>query len=120
MITRVDPGPRMSRAVVHNGTVYTSGQVADDTSAGVTGQTQQVLAKIDAILARAGIDKSHVVLASVWLADIASYDAMNAVWDAWIAPRCAPARATVEARLAGAEYLVEIAVVAAIPTEMLV
>jgi len=115
MIARIDPGPRMSKAVVHNGTVYTAGQVADDTSADVTVQTQQVLAKIDAILARAGTDKSRVLSASVWLADIgSSFEAMNAVWDAWIAPGNAPARATVETRLAAPGYKVEIAVIAAV------
>ena len=115
MITRIDAGPRLSKAVVHNKTVYTSGQVASDTSAGVTGQTQQVLAKIDAILAQCAIDKSHVVSASIWLADIGDYDEMNTVWDAWVAPGSAPARATVEAHLATPEYRVEIAVIAAIP-----
>ncbi|HZY99255.1 MAG TPA: RidA family protein [Candidatus Baltobacteraceae bacterium] len=113
MIERIEPGPRMSKAVVHNGTVYTAGQVAGDTSADAAGQTQQILAKIDGILAAAGSDKSRVLYATVWLADIASYDAMNAVWDAWIAPGNAPARATAEARLAGPQYAVEIAVIAA-------
>jgi enamine deaminase RidA (YjgF/YER057c/UK114 family) len=113
MIERIEPGPRMSRAVIHNGTVYTSGQVAADAGADAADQTRQILAKIDAILAAAETDKSRVLFANVWLADIASYDAMNGVWDAWISPGNAPARATVEARLAGPEYLVEIAVIAA-------
>lgn len=113
MIERIEPGPRMSKAVVHDGTIYTAGQVAGDPSADAAGQTRQILDKIDAILAAAGSDKSRVLFASVWLADIASYDAMNAVWDAWISPGNAPARATVEAKLAGPQYLVEIAVIAA-------
>ncbi|HKE38021.1 MAG TPA: RidA family protein [Candidatus Baltobacteraceae bacterium] len=113
MIERIEPGPRMSKAVVHNGTMYTAGQVADDPSADAAGQTQQILAKIDRILAAAGSDKSRVLYASVWLADIASFDEMNAVWDAWIEPGNPPARATVEARLAGPQYKVEIAVIAA-------
>lgn len=113
MIERIEPGPRMSKAVVHNGTIYTAGLVADDPSAGAAGQTRQILTKIDRILAAAGSDKSRVLYASVWLADIASYDAMNEEWDAWISPGNAPARATVEARLAGPQYEVEIAVIAA-------
>ena len=113
MIERIEPGPRMSKAVVHNGTIYTAGQVADDPDADAAGQTQQILAKIDGILAAAGSHKSRVLYATVWLADMASYDAMNAAWDAWISPENAPARATVEARLAGPRYQVEIAVIAA-------
>jgi enamine deaminase RidA (YjgF/YER057c/UK114 family) len=112
MIERIDPGPRMSRAVVHDGTIYTAGQV-DKSSADVAGQTRTILARIETILAQAGSYKSKVLSANIWLADIDSFDQMNAVWDAWIAPGDPPARATVEARLAGPEYLVEIAVIAA-------
>jgi enamine deaminase RidA (YjgF/YER057c/UK114 family) len=114
-IQRIAPGPRMSMGVVHNGTVYVAGQVADDTSAGVAGQTQQILAKIDAVLAQAGTDKSKILSANIWLSDIGgTFAEMNGVWDAWVSPGNTPARATVEAKLATPAYKVEIAVIAAV------
>jgi len=103
----------MSQAVVHGDTVYLAGQVAGDPSAGTKGQTEQVLKKIEALLASAGSDKSKLLSATVWLANMGTYDEMNAAWDAWVDPANTPARATVEARLASPKYLVEIAVVAA-------
>jgi len=112
-ITRYNAGPRMSQAVVHGDTVYLAGQVASDPSAPVKGQTEQILKKIDAALATAGSDKSKLLSATVWLANMGSFDEMNAAWDAWVDPANTPARATVEARLAAPRYLVEIAVVAA-------
>jgi len=112
-ITRHNAGPRMSQAVVHGDTVYLAGQVASDPSAGVKGQTEQVLKKIDAALASAGSNKSKLLSATVWLANMGTYDEMNAAWDAWVDPANTPARATVEARLAAPKYLVEIAIVAA-------
>lgn len=113
-ITRHQVGPRLSQAVVHGNTVYVAGQVADDASAGVKGQTEQILRKIDALLAAAGTQKAKIVSATVWLANMGTYDEMNAAWDAWVAPGEAPARATVESRLARPALLVEIAVIAAI------
>ena len=113
-ITRHGVGARMSQAVVHAGTVYLAGQVADDTSVGVAGQTEQVLAKIDAQLAAAGTDKSKLLSAQLWITDMASFNEMNAVWDAWVAPGETPARACVEAQLAAPQYLVEIMVTAAV------
>jgi len=112
-ITRHNAGPRMSQAVVHGDTVYLAGQVASDPSAGVKGQTEQVLKKIDAALSSAGSNKSKLLSATVWLANMGTYDEMNAAWDAWVDPANTPARATVEARLAAPKYLVEIAIVAA-------
>ncbi len=112
-IERINPGRRLSQAVGYGDTVYVAGIVADDTSADVVGQTRQILSKIDAVLAKAGTDKSRILSATVWLADISSYDAMNSVWDAWVAKDSAPARACVEAKLAGPEYKVEIAAIAA-------
>jgi enamine deaminase RidA (YjgF/YER057c/UK114 family) len=113
-ITRIEPGKRMSMAVVHNGTVYLAGQVGnpgDD----VTAQTRTVLAEIDRLLAAAGSDKSRLITAQIWLSDIATgFAAMNSVWDEWVSPRNAPARYTGEAKLAGPEYLVEIIVTAAV------
>ena len=114
MIKRMEVGPRMSQAVVHGGTVYLASQVADDTRADVAGQTRQVLASIDRLLAAAGTDKSHILAATVYLADIGSFAAMNYAWDAWVAPGHTPARATVEAKLAAPAYKVEIVVIAAL------
>jgi enamine deaminase RidA (YjgF/YER057c/UK114 family) len=112
-ITRHNAGPRMSQAVVHGDTVYLAGQVAGDPSAGVKGQTEQILKKIDGALASAGSSKSKLLSATVWLANMGTYDEMNAAWDAWVDPANTPARATVESRLATPKYLVEIAVIAA-------
>ncbi len=113
-IERVQSGKRMSQAVVHGGTVYVAGQVAQDRAgSSVTEQTREILARIDALLAAAGTDKTKLLQASIWLADIGTFEEMNGVWDAWVAPGCAPARATVEAKLAAPRYAVEIAAVAA-------
>jgi enamine deaminase RidA (YjgF/YER057c/UK114 family) len=112
-IERIKPGPRMSQAVVHGDTVYLAGQVADDPSADVAGQTGQILAKIDALLAEAGTDKSRILSVNIWLSDISTFGAMNRVWDAWVAPGAAPARATVQSALAAPQFLVEIGCVAA-------
>jgi enamine deaminase RidA (YjgF/YER057c/UK114 family) len=112
-IERIKVGPRMSQVVIHGDTIYLAGQVADDPSADVAGQTRQILAKIDNLLAEAGADKSKVLSANVWLSDISTFDQMNAVWDKWVTPGQPPARATVESRLAGPEFKVEIMVVAA-------
>jgi enamine deaminase RidA (YjgF/YER057c/UK114 family) len=112
-IERIKVGPRMSQVVIHGDTVYLAGQVADDPSADVAGQTRQILAKIDSLLAEAGADKSKLLSANVWLSDISTFDQMNAVWDKWVTPGQPPARATVESRLARPEFKVEIMVVAA-------
>jgi enamine deaminase RidA (YjgF/YER057c/UK114 family) len=108
----LETGARMSQAVVANGFVFLAGQVADDTSQGVEGQTRQVLASIDRLLALAGSSRQKIVSANVYLPDIADFAAMNRAWDAWVDPVAKPARATTEARLAAAEYRVEIQVVA--------
>ena len=107
------PGPRMSQAVVHGDTIYIAGQIAGDTTADAAGQTKQILAKIESLLREAGSDKSKLLSANIWLADVASYDAMNKVWDAWVTPGSPPARATVGSPLAGPQFLVEIAAIAA-------
>ena len=116
-IEHIKPGPRLSGAVVHNGIVYVSGQVAETPNADVPTQTREVLAKIDKILAEAGSDKRHLLNASIWLSDIITFSQMNESWDAWIAPGPAPARATVEARIANAQWRVEIAVIAAVKSK---
>lgn len=113
-IERIESGPRMSKAVVHGDTVYLAGQVAGAAAGGtVAEQTRDILAIIDGFLAQAGTDKTKLLQASIWLTDIATFAEMNAVWDAWVAPGYAPARATVEAKLAAPQFKVEIAVIAA-------
>jgi enamine deaminase RidA (YjgF/YER057c/UK114 family) len=112
-VRRINPGSRLSQAVVHGNTVYVAGLTADDTSQDVKGQTSQILAKIDALLAQAGTDKSNILSANIWLTDINTWSQMNEVWDAWVSPGNTPARATVEAKLAGAGHTVEIMVQAA-------
>jgi enamine deaminase RidA (YjgF/YER057c/UK114 family) len=113
-IKRFVTGPRMSQAVVHGNTVYIAGQVADDPTADVRGQTMQVLASIDRLLAAAGSDKTRILSATIYLADIGTFSQMNSAWDAWVAQGHTPARATVEARLAAPQYKVEIQVLAAV------
>lgn len=112
-IKRHNVGPRMSQAVENGNTVYLAGLVADDASQDVKGQTKQILAKIDALLKAAGTDKSKLLSANIWLTDIATWSQMNEVWDAWVSPGNTPARATVEAKLAGPGLKVEIMVQAA-------
>jgi enamine deaminase RidA (YjgF/YER057c/UK114 family) len=113
-IERHETGPRMSKAVVHGGTVYLSGIVADAPKGkSMTEQTKSILSQIDGFLARAGTDKSKLLSANIWITDMTKFAEMNAVWDAWVAPGHAPARATVEAKLASPDYVVEIMVVAA-------
>ncbi len=113
-IERIDAGPRMSGAVIHGNTVYLAGQVAKEAAGkSVAEQTKEILSIIDGLLAKAGTDKSKLLSASIWLTDIRSFAEMNAVWDAWVSPGNTPARATVEAKLAGTQYSVEIAAIAA-------
>jgi enamine deaminase RidA (YjgF/YER057c/UK114 family) len=113
-ITRIDPGQRFCKAVVHNGTVYLAGLTASDLTQDTTGQTEQILAAIDDYLGRAGTSKANLLTANIWLRDIADFALMNAAWDAWIDRDNMPVRATVEARLAGDAYRVEIQVTAAL------
>jgi enamine deaminase RidA (YjgF/YER057c/UK114 family) len=113
-IERHDVGARMSKVVVHGDTVYLSGIVADGPKGKNTGeQTRDILAQIDKFLAAAGTDKSKLLSANIWIADMANFAEMNAVWDGWVSSGNTPARATVEAKLASPDYKVEIMVVAA-------
>ncbi|HET9717251.1 MAG TPA: RidA family protein [Pseudolabrys sp.] len=113
-IERHETGPRMSKVVVHGSTVYLSGIVADRAKgATMTEQARDILGQIDALLAKAGTDKTKLLSANIWITDMAEFAAMNAVWDSWVVPGHTPARATVEARLAAPDYKVEIMVVAA-------
>ncbi|SFR38026.1 Enamine deaminase RidA, house cleaning of reactive enamine intermediates, YjgF/YER057c/UK114 family [Yoonia tamlensis] len=113
-ILRKHTNARMSQMVIHNGIAYLAGQVG--TPGGTaTEQTVDVLAKIDALLAEAGTDKTKLLTAQIWVSDIASeFAEMNAVWDAWVPEGHAPARWTGEAKLATPDYNVEIIVTAAI------
>jgi enamine deaminase RidA (YjgF/YER057c/UK114 family) len=114
-IQRINIGPRMSQATVHNGVAYLAGQVAHDArGTPVKEQTIAILKQIDALLAEAGTDKSKLLSASIWLEDIDTFEQMNAIWDAWVIPGHTPARACVEARLASPQFAVEIAVIAAV------
>lgn len=112
-IKRYGTGERMSQMVVAGGFAFIAGQVADDTSLDVAGQTQQILDKLDRLLEEAKLDKRHIVSASIWLADHRSFADMNRVWDAWVPKGDAPARACVESKLAFPQYTVEIAAIAA-------
>lgn len=111
---RLETGPRMSQAVIHGETVYLAGQVAQKAAGkSVAEQTRDVLETIDRLLAAAGSDKSKLLSAQIFLADIATFSEMNKVWDGWVSPGNTPARATTEAKLAAPQYTVEIMVVAA-------
>jgi enamine deaminase RidA (YjgF/YER057c/UK114 family) len=112
-IKRINPGPRMSEAVVYNGIAYLAGQVGTP-GANVKDQTVAVLAEVDRILALCGTDKTRILTAQIWLADIATFGEMNAVWDKWVSPGNTPARWTGEAKLATPDYNVEIIVTAAV------
>src|SRR4051812_304829 len=112
-ITRLYVGKRLSEVAISNGTIYLAGQIADDTSAGIAGQTAEVLGHIDRLLAEAGSDKTRILMCQIYIADMAHFEGMNVVWDGWVAAGHAPPRATVEARLANPACLVEIVVTAA-------
>lgn len=112
-IQRLHVGKRMSEAAIHNGVVYLAGQVAADPSGDIVNQTGQVLAAVDRLLAEAGSDKTRILQATIFLKDIADFPAMNSVWDAWVPQGETPPRATVEAKLATPDYLVEVKVIAA-------
>lgn len=113
-IKRIAPGPRMSKAVVHGDTVYLAGQVADKAAGkSVAEQTKEILGIIDGLLAEAGSDKSKLLMVNIWLSDMSTFAEMNGVWDKWVIAGQTPGRATVEAKLAGPQFTVEIAVIAA-------
>ena len=116
-IRRIDltqpPGPRMSRAVIHDNRVFLAGLTASDTSQGIQSQTKQILDKIDDYLKQAGTSKSNLLTANLWIKDMAMFSAMNEIWNAWVDPANPPARACVQANMARPEVLVEIMVTAA-------
>ena len=112
-IQRFHVGARLSETAVHNGTVYLAGQVPDDTTQDIRGQTAQVLAMVDRLLAEAGSDKTRILMTQIFLTDISEIAAMNEVWDAWVPAGHTPPRATVQAQLANPGYKIEIVVTAA-------
>ena len=112
-IQRLHTEKRYSEIVIHNGTVYLAGQLADDYAGDIAEQTRQTLANIDRLLAEAGSDKAHILSLTIYLKDMADYAGMNVLWDAWVAEGAAPARACVEAKLYDPRVLVEMMVVAA-------
>ncbi len=113
-IQRFDVGPRMSEMAVHNGVCYLAGQVAASAAGDISAQTREVLGAVDKLLAQAGTDKTRILRAQIFLADIAEFPGMNAVWEAWVVPGHTPPRATVQAALAKPEWKVEIVVTAAV------
>ena len=112
-IERHEVGPRMSQCVVHNGVVYTAGQVDPDMSPTAGAQTHKILARIDELLEMAGTNKSKLLTATIWLSDMRYFAEMNEVWDAWVSVGNTPARACIEAKLATPDFLVEVRVTAA-------
>ncbi|KRE86827.1 aminoacrylate peracid reductase [Rhodanobacter sp. Soil772] len=115
MIQRFDSGPRMSEMTIHNGVAYLAGQVAEDTSVDIVGQTEQVLHAIDDLLKLAMTDKTNILRAEIFLADMADFAGMNEAWDQWVPQGATPARATVQAKLARPNWKIEIVVTAAVP-----
>ena len=114
MIQRFEVGPRLSELAVHNGVAYLAGQVAEDPTQGITGQTRQVLAEIDALLAQAGTDKNRILRAEIYIANMDDFAGMNQAWDEWVPAGHTPPRATVQASLARPDWKVEIVVTAAV------
>ncbi|HEV3104967.1 MAG TPA: RidA family protein [Trinickia sp.] len=112
-VIRHHVGARLSEIAIHNGTVYLAGQIAEDTAQDISGQTREVLGHIDRLLGEANSDKSLLLSVQIYISDMSCFAGMNAVWDAWVAQGATPPRATVEAKLANPECLVEIVVVAA-------
>lgn len=112
-VTRLHPGPRMSKTVIHNDTIYLCGQVGS--GANITEQTQDMLSRVDVLLEEAGSSKSHILQAILWVSTMDNFAEMNAVWDAWIDPENPPARACGEAKLAREDLLVEVIITAAKP-----
>jgi enamine deaminase RidA (YjgF/YER057c/UK114 family) len=114
MIQRFDVGTRLSEMAIHNGVVYLAGQIPEDPQLGIEGQTQQVLDAIDKLLARAGSDKSKLLMVQIFLVDLQDFEGMNKVWDAWVVPGHTPPRATVQANLASPKWRLEVVATAAV------
>lgn len=113
-LRRFHVGDRLSEMTIYNGTVYLAGQVASDATQDIRGQTKQVLAAIDKLLAEAGTDKAHILMCQIFIVDLADFPAMNEIWEDWLPPGDAPPRATVQAILAKPGWKIELVVTAAI------
>ena len=113
-IKRLHVGKRLSETAIHNGTVYLAGQIAEDTTQGIEGQTREVLGHVDRLLTEAGSDKTCILMCQIFISDMAHFAGMNAVYDEWVAQGHTPPRATVESKLANPACLVEIVVTAAL------
>ncbi|MBC7480607.1 MAG: RidA family protein [Rhizobacter sp.] len=113
-LRRFHVGDRLSDMTIFNNTVYLAGQVAADATQDMRGQTAQVLAAIDKLLAEAGTDKAHILMCQIFVKDLAEFAAMNEVWEDWLPPGDAPPRATVQANLAKPDWKVEMVITAAI------
>jgi enamine deaminase RidA (YjgF/YER057c/UK114 family) len=113
-IKRLHVGKRLSEMAIHNGTVYLAGQIAEDTTQDIEGQTREVLTQVDRLLQEAGSDKTCILMCQIYITDMAHFAGMNAVYDEWVASGHTPPRATVEAKLANPACLVEIVVTAAL------
>ncbi len=112
-IKRLYVGERLSEVAIHNGTVYLAGQVPDDASLDIAGQMTQVLGHVERLLLEAGSDKRRILACQIYIADLADFPGMNAVWDQWVVPGHTPPRATVQAQLANPAWRVEVVVTAA-------
>ncbi|MEM5503006.1 RidA family protein [Ahrensia kielensis] len=110
-ITRTEIGSRMSQTVTHGDTIYLAGQVGE--GADITAQTKDMLANVDRLLESVGSSKSHILSATIWMANMGDVAGMNAVWDAWVDPKNTPARACIESRLVTSDYIVEVMIIAA-------
>lgn len=113
-IQKFDSNEVLSEVAVHNGVVYLAGQVPDDDSLDIQGQTRQVLANIDKALAQAGTDKHHLLSTQVFIKNLADFDGFNSEWKAWVAGTTPPVRATIQADLVNPNWLVEVMVIAAV------
>jgi len=113
-IQRFNVGKRLSEMVVHGNTIYLAGEVPDDTTKDISGQTEEVLAKIERLLKQAGSDKTKLLSAQIFLPDMKDFAGMNVAWGKWVVPGQTPARATIEAKLADPAYKVEIMCIAAL------
>lgn len=112
-IKRLHVGKRLSEVAIHNSTIYLAGQIAEDTTQGIVGQTREVLGHVDRLLAEAGSDKTCILSCQIYIADMKDFAGMNEVWDDWVPAGHTPPRATLESKLANPACLVEIVIVAA-------
>jgi enamine deaminase RidA (YjgF/YER057c/UK114 family) len=114
-IKRFHVGKTLSEMAIYNGTVYLAGQIAEDTTQDIRGQTREILGHVDRLLAEAGSDKTRILMCQIFISDFKNFDGMNEVWNAWVVAAHSPPRATVEAKLAKPEWLLEIVITAALP-----